>query len=259
MRGIIVAIASLAVLVSGAARAEVLYGLTDGGDLLRIDPATGAGTLLVSTGLTACEALDLGPDGNFYAVAHSNDLGLIDPSTGVWTLIGDVAGTTRVESLAFQGEVLYASVDPGTPPGATAERLATLDRATAAMTDIGPFGGVITDIDGLAALAGGDLAGTNICNANRFVSVNPATGAATTVASLSTMVIALDFSAGGVLYGATIPSCGGGASNLVRIGLDGSLVTVGPIGHDFVVGLTFAPGPVGVDATSWGRVKAGHR
>lgn len=43
MRGTIVAIASLAVLASGAVRAEVLYGLTDGGDLLRIDPATGAG------------------------------------------------------------------------------------------------------------------------------------------------------------------------------------------------------------------------
>jgi hypothetical protein len=53
-----------------------------------------------------------------------------------------------------------------------------------------------------------------------------------------------------------IPGCGGGASNLVTLTSSGSMTVIGAIGHAFVAGLTFAPEPVALDATSWGRVKA---
>src|SRR5438105_1497464 len=51
-----------------------LYGVTQAGSLIRIDPATGAGTLVGQTGFSGLEALELGPDGSLMATANSGTL-----------------------------------------------------------------------------------------------------------------------------------------------------------------------------------------
>ena len=92
-----------------AVATEVLYGLTPDGNFYRIDPATGAATLVGLTGFFSETGLSMSVHpftGLVYAVGKigaGSSLGLftIDAATGAGTLIGPLGGTGLVD-IAFR-------------------------------------------------------------------------------------------------------------------------------------------------------------
>lgn len=74
------------------AGAEVLYGATTGGQLIQIDTATGAGTLVGNIGFGGIEAIDSLSNGTLVGIANANQLIEIDTNTGAGQLIGTVTG-----------------------------------------------------------------------------------------------------------------------------------------------------------------------
>jgi hypothetical protein len=120
------------------AGAEALYGATTSGQLIQIDTATGAGTLVGSIGFGTIEAIDFLSDGTLVGIANANQLIQIDISTGAGQLIGTVAGFAWVEGLAYSSSdgVLYGSATVG--PQADANRLIAIDPTTALPTSIAP-------------------------------------------------------------------------------------------------------------------------
>lgn len=109
-----------------------LYGGTERGVLLRIDPTTGRGTAINPEGLAEGISGDLAftADGTLYAVlaARTSDrLVTLDPTTGAATSIG-LVGRIDVFGLTARGERLYGLTRGG--------ELLSLDRATGAATTL---------------------------------------------------------------------------------------------------------------------------
>jgi hypothetical protein len=122
----------------GRARAEVLYGATTAGQLIQIDTATGAGTLVGNIGFGTIEAIDFLSNQTLVGIANANQLIKIDTNSGAGQLVGTVTGFAWVEGLAYSSsdDVLYASATIG--PSADANRLITINPATAQPTSIAP-------------------------------------------------------------------------------------------------------------------------
>jgi hypothetical protein len=171
-----VVIVSAAMLLahSGQARAEVLYGATTGGQLIQIDTVTGAGTLVGNIGFGGIEAIDSLSNGTLVGIANANQLIQIDTNTGAGQSIGTVTGFAWVEGLAYSSsdDVLYGSATVG--PQADANRLITINPATAQPTSIAPsfFGPNFWDVDGLAVSAAGAILGSHINTNSSLFSVN---------------------------------------------------------------------------------------
>jgi hypothetical protein len=107
--------------------------------LFRINPTTGAATLVGNTGLgnLAEGGMTFSPAGVLYATAYippvgaANDLVTLDTITGVGTIIGPMTGADDVSALAWSGATLYG-LDTRTNLGGNA-RLHTLNPATGAV------------------------------------------------------------------------------------------------------------------------------
>lgn len=229
--------------------AEVLYGATTAGQLLRIDTNTGAGTLIGPIGFGGIEAIESLQDGTLVGIANAHQLIEIDPVTGAGQLIDTVSGYAWVEGLAYRNSdgLLYASATVG--PSADSNRLITINPATGQPTWAAPslFGPAFCDVDGLAVSASGTIYGSHI-NASPFLfTVAPASGVGSSIGSLSMAVVGMDFAVDQTLFGVTIPDIQiGGPSRLVRINpASGAIQDIGPIGFDTIQAIAFAPEPTG--------------
>jgi len=234
----------------GQARAELLYGATTAGQLIKINTATGAGTLIGNIGFGTIEAIDYLSNGTLVGIANQNQLIKINTTTGAGQLIGTVTGFAWVEGLAYSSsnDVLYGSATIG--PNADANRLIAINPATAQPTYIAPsfFGPNFWDVDGLAASASGAIYGSHINTNPNLFSVNPVTGVGTQIGPLSMAVVGLDFAADGTLFGVTIPDIqNGGPSRLVTVNpTSGAIQDIGPIGFNTIQAIAFVPEPSSV-------------
>jgi hypothetical protein len=116
----------------------MLFGADYGGDVWRIDPATGRGTRIGSygAGLSSSGDLAYGPDDRLYGAVRaswsSNDLLIaVNPVTGRAALVGDI-GFPFVYGLAVLSGVLYGLTDAG--------QLITISMATGRGTLVGTVG-----------------------------------------------------------------------------------------------------------------------
>lgn len=220
--------------VSSAPGTGRLFGTdAQGGNLLTIDPSTGAGTLVGSMGIGVVPALAVDPTGTMYAGTGGGSPRLfrIDPNTAAATLVGDTGlGFAAVGGMDFRADgTLFAAVNIVGDGGTGGDHLATLDKATGAATVIGPFGscpaGSLCTLEGIEAIAF-DGAGTlwgalSVHFSSRgepgLYRIDPSTGAATFVepihdstgATLAGGVVSLQFACDGTLYGGTSRRDGG--------------------------------------------------
>jgi len=125
----------------------ILFGVSDGAMLVRVDPATGQTTPVGATGMAAVKAIDFSPEGTLFGVA-SDGLGIvqlitIDASTGAATVVGPT-GYSNVQALAFDaaGTLFGASLD-----SSTSCDLITIDRATGAGLAAGHVNAALRGLD----------------------------------------------------------------------------------------------------------------
>jgi hypothetical protein len=127
-----------------------LFGVTDDRTLYTIDPDTAVPTLRGVTGVSSGFLTALGCDlsGELFAVTSSpgNQLFHIDSTTGAATLVANlsISGVTDLAARPEDGMMFACSNNPAT------ENLYTLNTSTGAMTLVGPYGGTIFNLLGLA-------------------------------------------------------------------------------------------------------------
>jgi hypothetical protein len=195
------------------------------GNLLTIDRATGAGTVVGNMGIGVVPALAVDPtDGTMYAGTGAGFPAIftVDPATGAATLVGDTGlGFAAVGGLDFRADgTLFAAVNIVGDGGTGSDHLATIDKATGRATVIGPFGTCdffcsIEGIEGIAFDASGALWGSlsarGAAGTPGLYRIDPATGRATFAAPIldasgappSGGVVSLQFECDGTLYGGT--------------------------------------------------------
>ena len=228
---------------AATASAQLIFGAGYVGsaqtaNLYSVDPATGAGTLIGSTGLKQLSALDFNPTtGVLYGIGKTGAgfvLATINTATGASTTIGGV-GTIPFQDIAFASN--------GTLYGLSNGGLYTINITTGATTLInsataGFYG------DGLDFGPGGVLyENTELSTAMALYSVNPATGVATLInnntfppaypTTLSDIprIVALDFfSPTNTMYATVFAGTGSGAtpdlvSYLATVNLTTGVVT----------------------------------
>ena len=244
------------------------------GNLLTINPATGVGTVIGSTGIPSVPALAIDPNTGILYVgegAGAPNLYTVNPTTAAVTLVGNTGlGVAAIGDLAFRTDgTLYAAVNLTGDGGTGADHLAMLDKVTGKATVIGPFGtctgvtipstgGGSCTLEGMEAIAfdtGGTLWGALSRPAGRgagvpgLYTINPTTGHATFVVPFvgvsgpppSGGIVSLQFACDGTLYGGT-----GRALTPVPDG--GRLVTINPLTGLF----TFVGSPSATGGTSLG-------
>jgi hypothetical protein len=259
------AVLSTLVVVSPAQAAPgtgTLFG-TDaiGGNLITINPATGAGTVVGNMGAgIAVPALAVDPTtGTMYAGQGGGtpNIYTVNPATGAATLVGDTGlGLAAVGGLDFRSDgTLFAAVNIVGDGGTGSDHLATINKATGAATVIGPFGAV-EGIEGIAFDSSGTLWGSRsargAAGAPGLYRIDPATGTATFVAPIvdssgtppSGGVVSLQFACDGTLYGGTATG---------TFALDGGrLVTINPATGLFAfVGSVSATGGMSLGALAF--------
>ncbi len=149
----------------------VLYGSGARGDngFYVVNPVTGAGTLVGSSG-NQVHSLAWSPDGNtLYAVRNFNEFGTIDAGTGAFTFIS--SAPYRVHGMAFHPVtgVLYAVPQTG--------ELHAVNTSTGEFTFVGYNGIALLSLE---FLPDGTLLGSG--NGSLY-SIDPASGAATFIGS----------------------------------------------------------------------------
>lgn len=232
--------ASMIVNGIGAASMGTFYGSTGtagGGTIITIDPATGSGTLVGTTGLGAVQGLAINTLGHVYGTTLSATTGAstlyrLDAVTAAPTPVGPT-GAAFLEGIAFdESDVLYGVTFGGT--------LVTLSTGTGAATAVGSTG-----LSGWAGLAFDPPTGTLYASMGGF-SATPdgiytisKTTAAPTLLGLTGLGGAtpdLLFSAAGMLYGSK--GGGGGSNSLISISkTTGAGTVIGSIGFSSVSGL----------------------
>ncbi len=249
-------LAALIVMAGSALSLELLFGLTQEGEILTIDRYTGIGSHYGSVPYGHGDAMEAG-EGILLGILSRNALIQFDIDTGDHFEVGDADSICSIEALAWRNDVLLAAADPGCL--AYSDRLVSIDPNTGAATLIGHFGGGWIDVDGLAVMPSGQLVGTTLGGSpdeRVLLDIDPETGEASYLTTLGTRVTGLDCSLDGTLFGATVPTGAGGPSDLVIIDpATGELTLVGSIGFNTVIGLVFAAVPVSVEESSWGRLK----
>lgn len=149
-----------------------LYGVSFS-QFLRINPSTGAGTVVGNIGFQT-NGLAVSSDGTIFAGTTVGQLIRINPATGAGTLVGNFGGgLVSSGDLAFDSnDVLFGALSSG-----GTGNLARINTTTGAATVIGPMG--VNTVYGMAffccrlygSTSGGDL-----------LHINMATGAATATA-----------------------------------------------------------------------------
>jgi hypothetical protein len=151
----------------------------DVNQLLRLDPSTGAGTVVVSYGVSGdLRALAFAPSGTLYGIAEGapDQLVSIDAATGVITPIGPT-GRTDLQGLTSNaaGQLFACGV---TGSGV----LCGIDPATGAATVIANNIGASGDMNALEWIAGNEA----YAGQNHLVHVNLATGATSIIGPFGT-------------------------------------------------------------------------
>lgn len=128
----------------------IFYATTsvaDGGNLIAIDPATGAGTLIGRTGLEAVPGLAINSRGEIFATdLTSGALYRLNAVTGEAIFVA-MTGLPFLEAIAFDSsDVLFGISGSKTLFGTSDRRLYTIDVSTGFPTAIGPT----VDLAGLA-------------------------------------------------------------------------------------------------------------
>lgn len=216
----------------------VIYGTLgntppNSGALIRINPSTGAGTLIGPTGIVGQQddrgvpALAIRSTGEMYAmdIGASSNLYLLSAKSGAATLVG-ATGLASPPAIVFDGHDVLNAIDAG-------GSLYTVNEATAAATLVGATG---IAIKGLAVdPADGQLWGSDA--SSKIYKIDGGTAVATLVGNTGLPPCPdLAFDAGGVFYGAS----GGGlaTNNLITIAKStGAGTVIGPIGFPSVSGL----------------------
>jgi hypothetical protein len=169
--GLVGPVAGIADVTDLAFQGPTLWGLTFT-QFLRINPNTGAGTVIGSTGQSNLNGLAVSRDGVIYA-AGGSQLWRIDPLTGVATVAHPLGAFTSDGDLAFDSNnQLYGALLNST----STVVLATIAVGTGAVTPIGPIG--FPTCYGLA-FHGCRLYG--VTAAGQVLEINCATGAGTVI------------------------------------------------------------------------------
>jgi PEP-CTERM motif len=125
------------------------FGGTTDDTLFRIDPVTGAATLIGAIGFNTVYALGFDHSGTLFGISQNRSALLkISTSTGAGTMVAPVTLAAAYD-LAFRPEdnkMFVADSAPGT------FSLYTMDSTTGAATLVGPYGGSGTNLVGLAFL-----------------------------------------------------------------------------------------------------------
>jgi exosortase sorting signal-containing protein len=248
------AILSLAPIEVSAGALFAGTGKNDGGRIITIDPTTGAGALIGSSGFGEISGLAFDSAGVLFGVTGGSmgpsSLVTVNTTTGVATGIAAVASSSGegFGGLAFDAAGrLFASAWNGN----TGE-LWTIDPGNAAQTFIGTISGCSGDnfVAGIAVSAAGALFGSrgnSTGHVENIVTLDPATAACTPIGNGSSNPISdLAFDPDtGILYGVT----GGSRSLLLSIDpVSGAETVIGPIGFDSVSSLAIRsiapPAPV---------------
>src|ERR1700693_592373 len=228
-----------------------LFG-TDGsgGHLLRVDPATGVGTVVGAMGAGTVPSLAVDPT-TFVMYAGQGagapNVYTVNTATGAAKLVGNsLLGFAAIGAMDFRADgTLFAAVNIAGDGGTGSDHLATISKVTGAATVIGPFGtctgvvvpsvrGGLCTIDGMEAIAfeaAGKLWGAvsvrGAAGVPGLYTINTVTGAATFVAPIldsssnppSGGIVSLQFDCDGTLFGGTAravsPATDGG--KLVKI------------------------------------------
>jgi hypothetical protein len=147
----------------------ILWVSTGGAELATVDVATGATTVLGSTGVALTD-IAFSPAGDLYGISFSS-LYKVNSSTGATTFVGGLGSVSGVaNALVFGADgTLYMA-------GSSLYTVNTLTGATSAIGAIGfSSGGDLAFIDGQLYMASGS---------NQLVDVDVTTGAGTLVGSL---------------------------------------------------------------------------
>ena len=144
-----------------------LYGVTGNADitnpsfLVRIDPHTGAGTLVgdeIPTSDTGAADITFRSDGTLFGWSEdTDDLVTINKDTGLATIVGEAAHSTAGSGLAFDsaGTLWFAGDDDNGP-------LSNVNPATSAVTPVITMDGFGWQISALAFNGAGTLFGSRI-------------------------------------------------------------------------------------------------
>ena len=168
---------SFPALLAGTASAQ-LYGLTAGGTLIRIDPATGAGTV-IGTNAFGCNGLTADHEGRILAGGGStaDQIISIDPATGAGSVFLNTTG--RPVGFGIRGMAVSPSgtlyVALSSASTTVIDTIATIDLTTGAYTVLGPSGR--TDIQSLAFSPSGNLYALGINSGGSLYQLDPTTGA----------------------------------------------------------------------------------
>jgi len=227
-------------LIAGlAAGANVFYGVAGQSpalsSLYTIDSATGATTLVGSTGFTGVGAIAVSAGGVLYGIAGNrsgtgvnHQLITINTSTGAGTLVGLTGVTGNFTDIAFRSDgVLFAMTRP-----AGVATLYTINTST----------GVATLINaGTSLTSGGGLAFNPtdtlyLASGSNLQTVNPSNGAQTNAATLAFVsgtntLPAMKFDPSGVLYALAWALDSSPPSQLVTVNTaTGAMVSLGSNG-----------------------------
>jgi PEP-CTERM motif len=168
-------------LAQAAPTAYTAWDLAGSDKLLRIDLATGAGTVIGSgIGFSDVDGLSFDGNGQLWGVDDDvNRLVQIDLNTGVGTAVGSFGGGFNDMGLAFGNGVLYMAA---TDSAGTVGSLYTVNTGTGAASLVGAFGfndaGQRLRVRSLG-YHDGVLYGWS--NRDTVLTINTSTGAATTV------------------------------------------------------------------------------
>lgn len=238
---------------------RTLFG-TDaiGGHLLRIDTATGAGTIVGTIGFEV-PSLAVDPStGILYAGRGAGipNLYTVNPTNGTATLVGNTGlGFSAIGGMDFRADgILFAAVNIVGDGGTGSENLASINKTTGVATVIGPFG--VEGIEAIAFDSSGvlwgarDARGAGVGRPGLYT-INPLTGQATFVEPIvsasgvppSGGVVSLQFATDGTLFGGTARAIGPATDG-------GRLITIDRATgiFSFVGGVAATPGGVSLGA-----------
>jgi hypothetical protein len=175
------------------------------GNLYNVNTSNASLTFIGSTGVGLLGALEFGPNGTLYGINSAGGSGsslyAIDPNTAAATFIGSLGYDGMLEGgLTFSpGGVAYAVEHfNGT---SSLNDLVTVDLNTGAATNVATIGTSYHDINGLVWRSDGMLVGLADDAAGGLATIDPGTGAFSTIAPLTFSVGAIggmttDYSSG---------------------------------------------------------------
>ena len=236
-------VSSFALFAVALAQAD-LVGLTFEGQVVSINPTTGASTLIRTLPATGFKGLAY--DGTYLYAGQGSNLARFTAGGTDYTNLGSTG--VLIESLAFDPSgSLYATLDYD--GGIAAERVGLLDKATGAVVSTQTPGASFADLNAMAFDASGTQYLVNFQPDRRIGAYDYATNATSSVVGLSgssrfVLSAVADASTGsGGFLTSTVDNIFSGSANLALLSKTGVLTEIGATGFNNVTGLAYAPVP----------------